>query len=386
MPKTAIANKKELKSYINENGFFFNMEVDVEVNTPEAYAKIIPEGATYFEGVVSNGELNRNGYIIRPQALIDSLQNYMLNPIILLQHDTDQPIGKCLSAGLRGEGKTQEVVVAGFIYDELTGNRFSKGLFKGLSTGHIPHEVEFQNEKTGQVISEEEFRKFNWEEQYSGDWVMAVTKLDWVEFSLVGIGSVKRALVTSKNAIGAFIKSNGKLSENAIRDYIKNKVDDEEKKEGEVKEEETKQESNIESNEGTEKAGETPESTETTVEKDGEVVEEPKEEEVKENAKEDEKTEDQPASANGEKTEVEKSDNSVQVNKLTPEVLAAIQAVVDQNKYLLSENARLQAEVNKTPNQKGLKLVSQFNNQANEVKKLSAVDAVTLMLQEARAI
>lgn len=224
--------KKLLKKFLNENGFFYNsMKLDTSKNAPMGVA--VPEGAKYFEGVVSNGELNRNGYIIRPQALIDSLGVYMMNPIILLGHDTDQPVGRCLSAVARGaSGKEQEIFVTGYIYDEYTDGRFGRGLLNALSTGHITEEVEFENSETGEILSAEEFRKFNWEEQCNGKWIMAVTKLEWVEFSSVSIGSNRKSLITAKNAIEAFVKSE-KFCANALRDVVGSELDEEveEKKE-----------------------------------------------------------------------------------------------------------------------------------------------------------
>lgn len=179
------------------------MKIDLQANAPSDLASLVPEGATYFEGVVSNGELNRNGYIIRPQALIDSLAVFMLNPIILLQHNTDEPVGRALGATVRGSGPTQEVFVQGYVFDDLTEGRFSRGLFKALSTGHLTLDVEFENTETGEILSKEEFEKFNWEERTNGKWQMAVTKLEWVEFSLVAIGSNRKSLVTRTNAIKA---------------------------------------------------------------------------------------------------------------------------------------------------------------------------------------
>lgn len=442
MNKSKTIGKKELKKFINANGFFYQMEIDLQKNAPDQFATRIPEGATYFEGVVSNGELNRNGYIIRPQALINSLDGYMLNPVILLQHDTDEPIGHCLSAEVRGNGTTQEVFVRGYIYDDLTEGRFGRGLFRGLSTGHIPQEVEFENAKTGEVITEEDFRKFNWEEQMNGDWIMCVTKLDWVEFSLVGIGSVRKALVTSKNCIEAYIK-NKKLSEDALRGIVGNNADDEEKdseekpaeeqpapeakteEEGQPKED-SKQ---PEEGEGSENADETPAaSTEEPAEKGGEGEgEQPAGEQVEGNkiriskadrqrlqnaadvlaktleatmADEEEKPADEPKPESEEKAEEQPAGeqpaeqpkaeeskevpnaeaNSAQQIQVAPEIKNALQALVDMNISLEKENSELKAKLNKVPVKKGLSITSQFNAKP-EPKKANAADALVEMLR-----
>ena len=189
--------KKELKRMVNENGFYAQMMVKPESNAPAALKDKIPEGATYFEGIASNGELNRNGYIIRESAWRAAIETYFLNPVVLLQHDVEKPIGMALSATITSEGLS----VSGYIFDDLTDGKFGRGLLKALSTGHYTKEVEFENTNTGTVLTEQEFSQLDIREQMSDVWVMAVTKLDWVEFSLVTIGSNKKSMITHKNAI-----------------------------------------------------------------------------------------------------------------------------------------------------------------------------------------
>lgn len=195
--KELTSTKKDLKRQINANGFFAQMELKREVNAPQEYADQIPEGATYFEGIASNGELNRNGYIIREKAWKDAIEGYFVNPVILLQHWTDCPIGKALSAKITKDG----LWVSGYIYDDETEGKFGRGLLNALSTGHYTLGFEFENTKTGKILTEEEFRGLTFEEQMSNDWVLAVTKLEWVEFSLVTIGSNRKSVITRKNAI-----------------------------------------------------------------------------------------------------------------------------------------------------------------------------------------
>ena len=216
-------NKKNLKAAINKRGSFMQVPIRIEKNVPEAYTSQVPEGAMYFEGIVSTGEVNRNGYIIRPQALVDAMPDFMKNPVILLQHDTDQPIGQALDARMVDGG---QVWVCGFIFDDLTENRFSKNLFKALSTGHITLSVEFENQESKEVITEEEYivrrdkGEIGWNDQ---KWVLAVTKLEWVEFSLVAIGSNRDSMVGKNDAIGAYLE-NGILSDNAIDEYMKERA------------------------------------------------------------------------------------------------------------------------------------------------------------------
>lgn len=226
-------SKKELKDYVNEHGFFSNALIDrTETNAPAGLKDQIPEGAMYFKAIASNGDLNRNGYIIREKAFKAAIQQYMENPVILLQHDMNQPVGRVL----RANGGQEGIQIEGYIYDEYTNNRFSKGLFNAVSTGHLTEGLEFQNETTNEVITEEEFQALPWKDKSSGAWVMAVTALDWLENSIVSIGANRKSLVKNKDLVKNYVEA------------LKNEAgeSDEEKKkkeeEAKAKEEKEKQE------------------------------------------------------------------------------------------------------------------------------------------------
>jgi len=196
-------SKKQLKDYVNSNGFFTSALIQKNAAVPTALKDQIPEGAIYFKAIASNGELNRNGYIIRESAWKKAIAGYMENAVILLQHDMDQPIGRGLSAKVTKEG----LVIEGFIYDEHTNGRFGQGLFNAVSTGHLTEAVEFQNEKTGLVIDEESFRALPWDEKMNGNWVMAVTALDWLENSIVSIGANRKSLVLAKDLVKNYVEA-----------------------------------------------------------------------------------------------------------------------------------------------------------------------------------
>lgn len=390
-------SKKVLKEAINKKGFWNSMKIDLVTNAPAELKEQIPEGATYFEGIVSNGELNRNGYIIRPEALKNSLDVFMSNPVILLMHNTTEPIGRALSAEVRPNKKSKdEVFVRGYVYDDLTGGRFSRNLFKALSTGHITLEREFENTKTGEVLSEEEFRKFNWEEQYNGDWVVAVTKLEWVEFSLVSIGSNRKSLVTKQNAIEAVLKN--KFNHNGLIEVIeengaKNESKEEEPANAETPAEPTKESPKVEDSDKDEKADEKPATSEEPVEKDGEAESSEASKTVDGNKfkisvedrqklqaesdlllatlaatiaeDEQEKEEEKPVEADEEpekvQTEALKGENEQEVqtteNKvdtLSPEVKTVIEELLSINHALDVENKHLQAQLAAIPNKRGL--------------------------------
>lgn len=252
--------KKLLKKKVNENGFYYSVEIN-SVAPPEQYASRVPQGASYFEGIVCDGEFSRNGYLIRPKALMNAFAEYMRNPIILLQHQPDEPIGLCLDAKLVNPDGKGGVWVCGYVYDDLTDNRFERGLLRALSTGHFTIDVEFENSRTGQILTQDEYRNLPYEERENEEWMLAITKLDWAEFSVVTIGSNKKALITRKNAIDAFMQF-GKLSQLSINSLLDMKVQTNEAEEVKAPEvqEEVKEPATVEQEVvATEKEGETPE-------------------------------------------------------------------------------------------------------------------------------
>lgn len=204
-------NKKELKAYINKNGFYCAAVVDCENNAPSYMKDQIPERGVYFKAIASNGDLNRNGYIIRESAWKPAIEGYLAEGgRILQQHDPNEPVGKVLAAKVTKDG----LVIEGYVFDYLTKKhdsdpvgRFSTGMFGAISTGHITIAREFENIATGQILSEEEFRALDWSEQFNDNWVMAVTQLDWLENSIVSIGANRRALVTAKDVVKNYIEA-----------------------------------------------------------------------------------------------------------------------------------------------------------------------------------
>ena len=256
-------SKKELKSFINENGFFSSLEI-VETNTPnEDRPEGVPEGATWFSGIASTEELNRNGYIIRENAWKGAIKEFMDNPVLLLQHNMKEPIGKVMSAKVTEAG----LEVTGYIFDDMTGGRFSKGLINALSTGHLTVEVEFENSETNEIISEEEFRKLSFEEQMSDKWTMAVNKLEWVELSLVTVPSNRKSFITNRELVRNYVESLQKNEEEADEEVVEEIVEEVE----EVEE----QPENTEEQQEDEKEGEIPstaEVAENAVEVDSDLV------------------------------------------------------------------------------------------------------------------
>jgi hypothetical protein len=99
-------SKKELKNYINTNGFFFHIQCD-QINTDEMQniltdaantkmvntGKEVPTGENIvvFKGIASQnyakGKKSMNGYKYDQNGW--DFSSYLNNPIVLWQHDTE---------------------------------------------------------------------------------------------------------------------------------------------------------------------------------------------------------------------------------------------------------------------------------------------------------
>lgn len=195
-------SKKAIKKTVNDWGAFLQIPIEfMEKNKlDDSISETIPENTFPFKGIASNGDLNRNGYIIRESAWENALGEYMKNPIVLFQHNDDKALGNTVSASVTENG----LEVLGYIYKDLdekhTGGAVEKNVYRSLSTGHITKDFEFENVKTNEVISKEDFKAMleenGWGE-WMNDWKRAVTALEFVEWSIVAVGSNKASLRTN---------------------------------------------------------------------------------------------------------------------------------------------------------------------------------------------
>lgn len=101
------------------------------VPVPEALKSLIPEGGIYFEGYANTDSRDEYGDIVLSSAWTDSIiSDYLKNPLLLYEHDPEQPIGKILTA----ERKDRGLWVGGFVSGKWEGAwKVGEGLISGLS-------------------------------------------------------------------------------------------------------------------------------------------------------------------------------------------------------------------------------------------------------------
>jgi hypothetical protein len=150
----------------------------------------VPEGAIYFSGYVSDGEKNRNGYIIASDAWFFEdnryVNDFLATGSILWNHDSDKPIGRPLSFVKMDDGR---IHVTGYVFDDRASEgAIGRGLVLGLSTGHYTHE-NMMSDENGATLSMDDYWKLPIEEIFSNKWTEKVTKAEIVEFSFVSVRS-----------------------------------------------------------------------------------------------------------------------------------------------------------------------------------------------------
>ncbi len=232
MPKTKVPdikglNKKELKDYINTNGFFFHTLCD-KVTTDEANdiltdsmkkkkVNFITEAPKWdniiiFRWIASQSywkwEKSRNGYKYDQNGW--DTTNYWKNPIILWQHNASYGwIGKCMSFWLDDENNLNTMFfVDTNNLDERNAYQVKNWYVTAISTWAISKEHMFEDQEDDykMITQEEAEEKYDfWEVLYalwgmSDKLILVVTKSEMLEHSMVTIWSNWEAIAWKENA------------------------------------------------------------------------------------------------------------------------------------------------------------------------------------------
>lgn len=110
-------------------------------------------GGVKIKGLASTRNLDRYGDSVEPMAFSKTLQAFMKNPVMLLQHNAHKPIGKFLSAEVVADGLE---VVGEILYNEDdVVAKVKSGIMQAFSIGYIPTKWEIRNSE-GILIRTEE--------------------------------------------------------------------------------------------------------------------------------------------------------------------------------------------------------------------------------------
>jgi len=215
------------------------------------------------EWYASTKDKDRMNDVVEPTAFEDTLKQYMTNPIVLLQHDMDKPIGNVVEASIDDKGL--------FIKAKITED--TDGVFSKLKNGVLrTFSIWYR------VNDFETIENVNADGEYS--YTNIIKSLELFEISLVSVPANPFALVKSfDSCFKAEEDIETKEEEKAEETVEENQPEEEKVEDGEniEAEEETKENETEE----TEESQETEEKEEEKTEEVEEEVKEESEEETK---------------------------------------------------------------------------------------------------------
>jgi len=155
-----VCEKKSIKEIKNEDGEVTGVEI---------------------EGYASTKDKDRVNDIVEPKAFKDALDGYMLNPVVLLQHKADKPVGTVTEASIKPKG----LYIKATITEDQDGilSALKNGVIRAFSIGYRVKDYSIDEVKNdaGEVAGHE----------------MVIKDLELYEISLVSIPANPYALMKS---------------------------------------------------------------------------------------------------------------------------------------------------------------------------------------------
>jgi HK97 family phage prohead protease len=142
----------------------------------------LKEGKIKIKGFASTPDIDRYNDIVEPKAFNTAMSWYMNNPVILLQHNTDKPIGKTIEYILTKRWLEIKVELTNDI--DNTFKLIQDWVLKGFSIGFIP-------------------KKWNFETKDQLE-VRQITDLDLIEISVVSTPANPNSLFTLTKSVKNF--------------------------------------------------------------------------------------------------------------------------------------------------------------------------------------
>lgn len=137
------------------------------------------------KGFGSTGDVDRHNDKVLPTAFAESVDMFMKNPVMLLQHDDNKVIGKFSSTDIRSNGLE---VVWEVMYD-IDGcmKKIEDGVLGAFSIGFITQAYQYED-SLGHILYKSDeglMAGYSWDDLYNENTYRIITKLDLVEISVV---------------------------------------------------------------------------------------------------------------------------------------------------------------------------------------------------------
>lgn len=180
------------------------------------------DGTLVIRGMASTKDVDRYNDIVEPLAFDITLETYMKNPIMLLQHDSNKPIGRFDETKITDDGLS---VTGSVLYDEDgCVKKIQYGVLGAFSIGYIPKRFEIRSGDGTLLATENGYEKgYGWEDVWTdATAIRTIKELDLVEISVVSTPANPNAVFSLGKSVKTFFDEEKKSWQEAIA----NKSDD----------------------------------------------------------------------------------------------------------------------------------------------------------------
>ncbi len=200
------------------------------------------DGTLVISGMASTKDLDRYDDVVEPTAFKETLPTFMKNPVMLLQHNANKPIGKFTESKITDDGLEVKGSVS---YDEDGCiQKIKDGILGAFSIGYKPKKYEVRNAEDELIATENGYEKgFNWEDLYEKGVVRTIKELDLVEISVVSTPANPNAVFGLEKSVKGFFDEEMKSWKQEIEE--KSQESQEEKETSSASEVETPEEEEI---------------------------------------------------------------------------------------------------------------------------------------------
>ena len=161
----------------------------------------VKAGKVKIKGLASTPQVDRYNDIVKPEAFMNAMATYMLNPIVLLQHDSCKPIGKVTAYQITADGLEVEAEISNDVDNCM--KLITDKILRGFSIGFMVKKWEYQTNTTEETMQE----------------IRVITELDLVEISVVSTPANPGSIFTLSKSIREFF-----LTKDADASVVKEEI------------------------------------------------------------------------------------------------------------------------------------------------------------------
>lgn len=177
--KTALQELLAKSIEVGKN-IAINKKLSFQVEIKEDDITVAAEQGLVITGLASTPDIDRYDDIVHPMAFAKSLETYMQNPQVLLQHNHDKPIGVTEEATI-GITEGLKVKCRITIDEDNVFAKIQNGIMRAFSIGFMVKAYQWQT--------------------IEGKEIRVITELDLIEISVVAVPANPKSLFTMEKSL-----------------------------------------------------------------------------------------------------------------------------------------------------------------------------------------